>query len=183
MTTKQVTRREDALEYLNERTGTLEYRFQRYAAVADELYARGLDDSCIIADLGAGMGDFAFYLRAVRGYKGRYLPIDAAIDGTDLELGWAPKVEFDFVVSIELIEHIEFPEHLIRDMRMHATRAVVITTPNTDVLGAEYVQAMDRTHVSPIYERDLRIWGADKIVEGSFFGKRDDSYVGVWYCG
>lgn len=174
--------RQFAIEYLGERTGTLEYRFQRYAAVADELQAAGLDDSRIIADLGAGMGDFDFYLRTIRGFKGRYLPVDAAINGVDLSMGWRPPVTFDFVTAIELIEHLASPEKLIDEAVNAATKAVIITTPNTDALGESYVKRIDRTHVRPIYEHDLRAWGADKIVEASFFGKPDDSYLAVWYA-
>ena len=169
-----------ALEYLGERTGTLEYRFQRYAAVADELYARGLDDSMIIADLGAGSGDFAFYLRAVRGYKGRYLPVDTAIDGTDLSMGWKTDVTFDFVVSIELIEHLATPDLLVQDAREAALRAFVATTPNTDVLGDYYVMAIDRTHVRPIWSKDLVDWGAKSVKVASFFGRENDSLLAVW---
>lgn len=176
MTTTQ--RRQDALDYLGERTGTLEYRFQRYGAVADEMFARGLDDSCIIADIGAGMGDFAFYLRAVRGFKGRYLPVDASIDGTDFEEGWRPHAQFDFVVAIELIEHVLGAEQLIFDMKKRATRAVIITTPNTDKLGEEFVRAQDRTHVRPFWRSELEHLGfAVRIA--SFFGKPEDSMLAV----
>lgn len=171
--------RRAALDYLAERTGTLEYRFQRYAAVADELFARGLDDSKIIADLGAGMGDFAFYLRAVRGFKGRYLPVDGSIDGTNLERGWRPKVDFDFVTAIELLEHLNNPERLLKDMRAAAS-VVVITTPNTGALGEDYVRGMDRTHVSPLFDFQLEKWGASKVEIRSFFGKPNDSLLAVW---
>lgn len=172
-------RRQDALDYLGERTGTLEYRFQRYAAVADELFARGMGDDSILADLGAGGCDFDFYLRCVRGWKGRYLPVDASIDGTDFERGWTPKVRFDFITAIELIEHVSTPSSLIDDMR-RASDVVVITTPNTDMLGDEFVRAQDRTHVRPIYQRDLREWSADTIEVRSFFGKPNDSLLAVW---
>jgi len=174
-------RRQDALDYLAERTGTLEYRFQRYAAVADELFARGMDDSSLLADLGAGGCDFDFYLRAVRGWKGRYLPVDASIDGTDLEqLGWTyPIGGTDFTVAIELLEHISTPSSLLDDMLL-AAPVVVITTPNTDVLGEEYVRAIDRTHVRPIWESELRDWGATEIKARSFFGKERDSLLAVW---
>ncbi len=173
-------RRRAALDYLSQRTGRLEYRFLRYAAVADELFANGMGDSSLLADLGAGGCDFDFYLRTVRGWKGRYLPVDASIDGTDLEQ-WFPSlsVSYDYTVAIELLEHLHNPDEFLGRIRPIAG-CVVITTPHTDVLGSEYVLEIDRTHVRPIYERDLRAWGANKIGVYSFFGRKRDSLLAVW---
>lgn len=172
-------RRELALDYLNERTGTLEYRFIRYSAVADELFARGMSDHSILVDLGAGTCDFDFYLRTVRGWKGRYLPVDASIDGTDFEDGWCPRVTFDFAVAIELLEHVTKPYQLTQDI-LRKAKVFVATTPNTDELGETYVRAIDRTHVRPIYKADLEVWHANPIKVCSFFGKPKDSLLAVW---
>lgn len=172
-------RRKDALDYLGERTGTLEFRFLRYSAVADELFARGMNDSSLLADLGAGGCDFDFYLRTVRGWKGRYLPVDAAIDGTDLNNGWYPSARFDFVVAIELLEHLHDPQGLVSDAVFHS-RVFVATTPNTDELGEVMVRSMDRTHVRPINAFDLSEWDATDVQVRSFFGKPRDSLLAVW---
>lgn len=175
----QSDRRQAALDYLAERTGTLEYRFIRYGAVADELFARGLDDGSLLADLGAGRCDFDFYLRAVRGWKGRYLPVDASIDGVDLDEGWCPRVGVDFAVAIELLEHLHRPQGLVRDA-VQWSRVFVATTPNTDELGDAHMRAIDRTHVSPLYHSQLEGWGADSVEVRSFFGKPADSLLAVW---
>lgn len=172
-------RRQEALDYLGERTGTIEYRFIRYAAVADELYARGFGDSSILVDLGAGTCEFDFYLRTVRGWKGRYLPVDAAIDGTDFENGWKPMVDFEYVVAIELLEHLTCPLVFVSDVLAACSGVFVATTPNTDVLGADYVRKIDRTHISPLRASDLEAVGAT-VTERSFFGKDRDSLLGVW---
>jgi hypothetical protein len=156
----------------------MEYRFIRYAAVADELFAHGMNDNSVLADLGAGMCDFDFYLRTVRGWKGRYVPIDASIDGTDLEV-WEPVVRFDFAVAIEVLEHMHQPERFV-DMLSGWVNHLVITTPNTDELGEHYVKAIDETHVRPIYRADLEAWGADGVAVRSFFGKPNDSLLAVW---
>lgn len=177
MTTEM--RRQEALDYLGERTGTLEYRFIRYAAVADELFARGMTDASILADLGAGQCDFDFYLRTVRGWKGRYLPVDASIDGTDFEEGWRPRIHFDFVVAIELLEHLRHPHRLVADV-LSVVGVFVATTPNTEVLGADYVREIDRTHVSPLDTMDLDIMGAESVSVHSFFGRPNDSLLAVW---
>lgn len=177
--TTPAQRRKDALAYLNERTGTLEYRFIRYGAVADELFARGMDDSSLLADLGAGAGDFDFYLRSVRGWKGRYLPVDASIDGTDLNDPWIPKVVFDFVTAIELLEHLKIPRHLVSDV-MRRTDVFVATTPNTEQLGRERVVEMDRTHITPLYPSDLVSMNVASFQVRSFFGRTNDSLLAVW---
>lgn len=172
-------RRTAAEQYLSERTGRLEYRFIRYGAVADELFAQGLNDQHLLVDVGAGMCDFDFYLRTVRGWKGRYLPVDASIDGWDLERGLPPHApQADFYTALELIEHVEHPLMLLAEMFDKARTAVVITTPNTDVLGEQAVIEMDRTHVRPIYQRDLAFMGMDYFIH-SFFGMHSDSLLGV----
>lgn len=172
-------RQQDAEQYLSERTGRLEYRFLRYGAVADALEARGLDDSSLLADFGAGMCDFDFYLRSVRGWKGRYVPIDASIDGVDLgDPTWFPRIRPDFSTAIEVVEHLPDWQRFVWKLR-HVTReAVVLTTPNTDVLGAEYVREMDRTHVSPVWRNQLHAAGFATHVE-SFFGQPGDSLLAV----
>jgi hypothetical protein len=172
-------RRQEALDYLGERTGTLEYRFLRYAAVADELFAQGMDDSSILADLGAGACDFDFYLRTVRGWKGRYLPVDASIDGTDFEKRWLPRVNFDFVVAIELLEHLHDPYLFVVDVT-YVAGVFIATTPNIGELGADYVKEIDRTHVFPLDTLDLCQMGAERVDVCSFFGKPNDSLLAVW---
>lgn len=111
-----------ALAYLNERTG--KYRFIRYATVADELFAHGMNDTHLLVDLGAGMCDFDFYLRTVRGWKGRYLPVDLSID----ENGWTPTVPADYTVAMELIEHLNHSATLLNDMIENTKELVVLTT-------------------------------------------------------
>lgn len=169
--------RDGALAYLAQRRGTLEYRFVRYSAVADELYAMGLDDDCLLVDVGAGTCDLDFYLRTERGYKGRYLPVDAAIDGTDLEI-WRPPLRADFFVAVELLEHLENARALAVTMIGAADGGVVVTTPNTNELGMQAVRDMDATHVRPIFGEELRSWGF-RVQERSFFGQDRDSMLGT----
>lgn len=173
-----MNRRESALAYLAERTGTMEYRFIRYSAVADALYARGLSDTSLLVDLGAGTCDFDFYLRTVRGWKGRYLPVDASIDGTDLDR-WTPLASYDYAVAIELLEHLRDPKRLVLMMRTWSN-VFVATTPNTDVLGEEAVVKMDRTHITPLRSWQLEGWGAECVSIHSFFGQPNDSLLAVW---
>jgi hypothetical protein len=172
-------RRAIAEAYLAERTGRLEYRFLRYGAVADEMFALGLSDKSLVMDVGAGMCDFDFYLRTVRGWKGRYLPVDASIDGVDIEASdWFPP-RADFITAIEVLEHVNDPYALADKLRASADYGVVVTTPNTGVLGFRAVQEMDRTHVSPLHAEHLSEMGFTVTV-ASFFGALDDSLLGVY---
>lgn len=164
--------------YMDERSGRMEYRFIRYAFVADALFKLGLVDNNLIVDVGAGYCDFDFYMRAVRGWKGRYLPVDGCIDGTDLEHGYG-LYRPDFVVCLEVLEHLRNWDKLLEQMKAECGRGLVVTTPNTNKLGHQAVVDMDRTHVSPLYKRDLASRGLD-VTMHSFFGEKDDSLLGVY---
>lgn len=164
-----------AEKYLAERTGLLEYRFIRYAAVADALEAMGMNDSHLLVDVGAGMCDFDFYLRTVRGWKGRYLPIDASISGVDFE-NIKLDVIADYTTAIEVIEHVKNAEGLIGQIQDHTSSGMVFTTPNTGKLGEDYVYAMDRTHIRPWRAYELGNLGFETEIK-SFFGQEQDSIL------
>jgi hypothetical protein len=166
------------LAYLGERTGTLEYRFLRYAVVADELERLGLREQSLLADIGAGSCDFDFYLRTVRGFRGRYLPIDGSIDGTNLET-WRPSCDLDLACAIEVLEHLKHPAVLVRRI-LRKCRFLVVTTPNKDQLGPEAVMAMDTTHLTPLGHDDLQYMGATRIRACSFFGRFQDTLLAAW---
>ena len=142
--------------YLADRTGTYEYRCRRYDAVIDILGSwSGLSDTLTIADLGAGWTDFGHRLTQ-RGFRGRYLPYDGAIDGKDLTYWEAPYTDIDWIVAIELLEHLRRPEELVERMMAKARVGVIITTPDSrhvDTLG------MDSDHVIAIYPDMLTRWG------------------------
>src|SRR4051794_2907957 len=112
-------------KYLSQRTGTYEFRCRRYHAVYAQLILNGLKPDDLIVDVGAGMCEFDTYLRSM-GWSGRYLPVDGAIDGTDLN-GWGPSTRADFFVAIEVLEHLPQPFLLMSLLSMFAEKAVVIT--------------------------------------------------------
>ena len=132
------------------------------------------DDPPVVFDIGAGATEFGRYLYSV-GFHGRYCPVDAAIDGVDLD-EWTPPREADWFVCLEVIEHLADPFRLLDVMCERATRGVIVSTPNpytTDVLG------MDPTHRTPVYARQLEAFGFT-VEERSFYGKPADSLFGVW---
>lgn len=185
----------EADTYLASRTGCYEYRCHRYDAALETMHGLGLDDDCTVVDVGAGMGEFGVRMhtgrRALTGVaarnthhrdpsgisasRARYVPVDAAIDGVDLEK-WVPPRKADFFVCLEVLEHLTCPSRLMVEMVFHATKGVIVSTPNpdtTDVLG------MDSTHRTPIRRKALELAGF-KVTTASFYGQPEDSLFAVW---
>lgn len=167
--------------YLDEGTATYEQRTLRYQAVAQILQSHGLADNDLVVDVGAGRTQFDYFLRVdffddplrrLRRWRGRYLAVDGALDGTDLN-DWAPQTEAEFFVAIEVLEHLKQPHRLMEAMVAMCTKAVVVTTPNPDAVD---VLAMDPTHVTPISARDFNRHGwCWELV--SLFGTKDDTIL------
>lgn len=166
--------------YMDSREGKYEYRAVRYRYAIEAMRAIGLDDSMTIFDVGAGMTEFDYTLRAEYGFRGRYIPVDGGIDGTDLNV-WVPPREAHWFVALELVEHLTNWGGLLKKMQDRATKGVVISTPNprtTDVLG------MDPTHVEAIMPHWLESYGFT-VTEETFYGGvfssgEPDSLFGVW---
>lgn len=166
--------------YLGERTGKYEQRATRYRHAIEAMIEQGLDDTMTVFDVGAGMTEFDFTLRAEYGFKGRYIPVDGSIDGTDLAT-WCPPRRGDWFVALEILEHLHNPYELAARMMLAANVGVVFSTPNpetTDVLG------MDATHVVEIQAKDAAALGF-QVSEQTFYGGRfsngqPDSLFGMW---
>lgn len=166
--------------YMDERTGKYEYRAIRYRAAIDWMVANGLDDSMTVVDVGAGMTEFDYCLRAEYNWRGRYIPVDGGIDGTDLN-EWKPPRDAHFFVALELVEHLNKWRTLMARCQVRATKGVVLSTPNpftTDVLG------MDPTHVTEVFPVDLQDMGFNVTEEtfygGVFSGGKPDSLLATW---
>src|SRR6478736_1172808 len=115
--------------YMDERTGKYEYRAVRYRYAIETMYSNGLDDSMTIVDVGAGMTEFDYCLRAEYNWRGRYIPVDGGIDGTDLN-NWVPPREAHWFVALELLEHLTNWRGLVSAMKDKAHSGIVISTPN-----------------------------------------------------
>lgn len=166
--------------YMDERTGKYEYRAVRYRHAIRTMYAKGLDNSMTIFDVGAGMTEFDYCLRSEFDWRGRYIPVDGGIDGTDLN-DWRPPREAHWFVALELLEHLVNWGPLVAGMQSMATQGVVISTPNprtTDVLG------MDPTHTQAITSDMLEFWDFTTTEEtfygGVFSNGEPDSLFGLW---
>lgn len=161
--------------YLGSRTGKYEWRAQRYRAALDAITENGLTDDDTLFDIGAGWTEFDYCLRAEYNSRCRYIPVDGAIDGTDLQ-EWTPPRKAEWFVALELLEHLDYPGYLIERMQAKATKGIVISTPNprtTDVLS------MDPTHKVECHAWWLEAWGFT-ATESSFYGQPNDSILGVW---
>jgi len=171
-------------QYMDDRTGKYEWRAVRYRKAIETMYANGLDNSMTVFDVGAGMTEFDYTLRAEYGFRGRYIPIDGGIDGTDLN-DWTPPREGHWFVALELLEHLTRWGVLTLRMKEKASQGIVVSTPNprtTDVIG------MDPTHVVAIQPKALERYGFT-VTEETFYGSafnlpgtegEPDSLFGVW---
>lgn len=161
--------------YLGARTGCYEFRRERYIATVDKMIGIGLSDSDTVYDIGAGWTEFDYCLRTEGGFKGRYIPVDGGIDGTDLEV-WTPPRAAEWFIALELVEHLANPGNLISNMQRWCKKAIIISTPNphtTDVLG------MDHTHKTEIWPQYLQNQGFE-VASDSFYGKPNDSLFAWW---
>ncbi|HWF03558.1 MAG TPA: hypothetical protein VHA06_07725 [Candidatus Angelobacter sp.] len=159
--------------YLKTRKGTYQFRAQtRYKGVAEMLVRMGLSDDHLIVDVGAGSCHFDHYLRTELGWNGRYLPIDAVIDGTDLET-WEPRSSADFMVAIEVVEHLHNSAQMLGNLRAYSRIGSVITTPNPEVVD---VLGCDPTHVSVITRELLQEQGWI-VSSHSFFHQPHDTLL------
>lgn len=162
---------ESCQAYIGSRRSSYEFRCIRYEGVLDQLRILGLSDLDTITDVGAGDGEFGKYLREC-GWSGVYRPVDGLIDGTDLNL-WTPQTRSDFMVSIEVVEHLKEPMRLLKTLDLFTDKGVVVTTPNPAVVN---VYAMDQTHINAVSAEDFYRAGY-KVHPQIFFVEREDSLL------
>lgn len=161
--------------YLRVPRGPYDARKLRYQVAGERLFDAKLSNWDVLVDVGAGRTELDLSLRRDYGWRGRYVPVDGWLDGTDLNT-WDPPRDFDWFAALEVLEHLGDPARLVRALQRHATKGIVITTPNPEVWD---VRAMDPTHVSPLSETQLREWGFD-TTKHTFYGKYQDGLAGIW---
>lgn len=167
-------------DYLASRTGRYEYRAVRYLMAAGALRGLGIDNNDTLYDIGAGFTELDYCLRTELDWRGRYIPIDGGIDGTDLNV-WTPPRDVQFAVGLEILEHLWEPEILVRQLQDYVNKGIVVSVPNprtVDVLG------IDPTHVTVVTREMLESWGF-YVEEKTFYGGiwsngEPDSLFGVW---
>ncbi len=165
-----------AEEYLMGHVSLHFERAARFRAASERLRAHGLADSDILIDLGAGHTELDFFLRKEYGWRGRYVPMDAWIDGTFDLLTWRPARSVGWYAALEVLEHLEDPESLVRRMKESALEGFVVTTPNSKRVD---VLAQDPTHVTALDEETLQSWGLRTTLH-NFYGMHQDGICGLW---
>lgn len=162
--------------YLAGRRARYEDRRSRFGAVGQLLLELGLAPGDVIYDLGAGHCQFDYFLRVEMRWRGVYVPVDGAIDGTDLDT-WTPFGEqADFYILMETLEHLHEPMLLLE--RLQPRKGIVLTTPNEAVVRTLEV---DEDHRSVVPEGELRLAGFE-IVPMNMFGKAGDTLL-AWRRG
>lgn len=162
------------------------------------MHAHGLSDDSTVVDVGSGwgelgvrlhtgtlgryVGEFPKYVEGapqwINGFppsRARYIPVDAAVDGTDLN-HWQPHRRAEWFVCLEVLEHLTRPWLLIDRLRFAADKGIIVSTPNPDVVD---VLGMDPTHHQAILAQQLRGKGF-KVETRSFYGQPDDALFAVW---
>lgn len=166
-------------EYMFSRTGKYDYRAIRYRAACEILFAQGLSNDDTVTDIGAGWTEFDYCLRKEYDWRGRYIPIDAGIDGTDLN-NWTPKRFTSFYVALEIIEHLHNPEAALSKMIETSGKGVVVSVPNprtVDVLG------IDDTHFSVVTQGMLKNAGftvEERLFYGGVFSDGEPDALFAW---
>jgi 2-polyprenyl-3-methyl-5-hydroxy-6-metoxy-1,4-benzoquinol methylase len=172
-TTNKETTLESCRNYIASRHSGYEFRSIRYEAVLESLRLLGFTDGDSIADVGGADGEFGRYLEE-QGIRTSYTVVDGMVDGTDLKK-WIPKDIYDFMVSIEVIEHLEHPRQFLKTLDESSKKGVVLTTPNPHVTD---VKAMDATHISEVYPADFYSEGY-KVYPQILFFENGDSLLAI----
>jgi hypothetical protein len=188
---RRAERVRDADAYLAKRSGCYEHRCHRYDSAIEAMYGLGLDDRSTVVDVGSGWGELGHRMATgsgkrfqvgmgtvrdeFRASRARYIPVDACVDGTDLET-WVPPRGADFFVCLEVIEHLQAPYRLMAHMRLAATKGVIVSTPNPERVD---VLAMCPDHVTPIPREGLEAVGFH-VEQASFYGGDRDALFAVW---
>lgn len=153
--------------YRKTRKGNYAFRARtRYAGVFAKLQEMGLKDGHSVLDLGAGDCHFGRYLFE-QGWRGSYIPKDATIGkGIDLTNYWPRGA--NFIIAIEVVEHLIKPLPFLDRISDAAKNGAVITTPNPRVVD---VLACDPTHVSVVTEEQLTALGWS-VSQESYFSEQ-----------
>ena len=169
----------EADNYLGQRKGPFSKRIARHA-LACQVLAPHLTDADTVTDIGAGWTELDYVLRTQLDWRGRYNPVDWALQDIDLET-WEPYRPAEFTVALDILEHMHNPTAVLDRLINASTRGVIITVPNP---GAQDIFAMDDTHVSEVTADMLKAHGF-QVAEVNLYhgwysaGRYSDGLLGV----
>lgn len=160
-----------------------------------ELVKKMLPSRSLVADLAAGEGAFSIRLREL-GHDVR--PFDLSDDhwkvpdmrvevaNLDAEFGSAFADQFDAVVAIEIIEHLENPFRFVRECAkmLKPGGLLFVTTPNVEAVSSRLMflytgrlksfgayETVRPAHITPIFK-----WKLDMILEEAGFEAIHESF-------
>jgi len=129
------------------------------------LIAPWIDTGSTVLDAGCGDGLMAEFLTRERAARVRGFDLAAAavektrsrgIPAETRDLDAAPEMPdgFDYILFVEVLEHLRFPHRVLRSASQHARKAVIVTIPNSAwflyrlqlLLGHSPVQSFTHLH-------------------------------------
>ena len=120
--------------------------FNTFNSALNEFYNKSIKTNDKLIDLGSGDENFIKFLKNKKIYAKGY-----DIDQVDLEISKIPESDssIDFVTCISLIEHIEKPSNLLKEIFriLKPEGVLIIVTPNFNYCYKEFYD--DPTHVNP----------------------------------
>jgi hypothetical protein len=121
-----------------------EERAARYSVAADRLAAGGLCDLHVVADIGAGGTELDYMLRAERGWRGRYVPVDR----------WTgPVVD---VLALDPTHRTPVTRQQLADAGLYTSVHNFYGTDGDGICGVWYrvgLDVLERSMTIPVYSR------------------------------
>jgi SAM-dependent methyltransferase len=162
-----------------------------------DLVKKYLPQKSRVIDLGAGQGAFSKRLKeagydvlAVDGNSADWHLPEVEFQTVDLDLEFAPLIdrkEFDAVVAIEIIEHLENPFSFVRQCArlLKKNGLLFITTPNVEAINSRIMflfkgrlnyfdenATLRPAHITPVFD-----WKLDMALEEAKFDKIHNEYI------
>lgn len=144
----------DAVYQREKEQGIRRENFWRFDKIIEKI-----KDGDKVLEVGCGKGEFAEYLKNKRkvDYTGCDISDVAPIQCDCHKLPFKDK-EFDIVVSIEVLEHIDNPQQFIKEAQRVGKRIAMITPYQNSIQSTE--------HIWSFYKQDIdKMTGGDCVVE------------------
>lgn len=78
-------------------------------------------------------------------------------------------LRWDIVISTETLEHVEYPEFMISKLRKAARRAVIISTPNQNLVNSsEHVWSFTQADIEDMLFTSSKDEGYVKVIKGGY---------------
>jgi len=158
----------------------IENDIDRIAIDRFQMISEEIKDNTKVLDIGCGKGEFIGYLDKYKfnmklfgcdmsdvaiNYCRKELPKHSfCVGNIDNQLRECGKEQFDYVVCEEVIEHIESPENLIKDIGylLKDFGKLILTTPYNNSIVGEHVWSFNIKDITDLLENED--WEIEKII-------------------